>query len=74
VRVEFLVTGAAFTGFTESQLCNAIFVRFQNVPAPFGSDVATPGGQIPEPSSVLLLGSALLGLGGFARRRMKVHK
>jgi PEP-CTERM motif-containing protein len=71
---SFTVTGAAFTGFTESQICNAIFVRFQNVPAPFGSDVATPGGQIPEPSSVVLLGSALLGLGGFARRRMKVHK
>ncbi len=71
---SFTVTGAAFTGFTESQICNAIFVRFQNVPAPFGSDVAVPGGQIPEPSSVLLLGSALLGLGGFARRRMKVHK
>jgi len=71
---SFTVTGAAFTGFTESQICNAIFVRFQNVPAPFGSDVATPGDQIPEPSSVLLLGSALLGLGGFARRRMKVHK
>jgi hypothetical protein len=65
---SFTVTGAAFTGFTEAQICNAIFVRFQNVPSPFGSDVATPG-QIPEPSTVLLLGSALLGLGGYARNR-----
>src|SRR5262249_22608002 len=28
---SFTVTGAAFTGFTQAQICNAIFVRFQNV-------------------------------------------
>ena len=70
---SFTVTGAAFTGFTESQICNAIFVRFQDVPAPFGSDVGVPG-QIPEPSSILLLGSALVGLGSFARRKLKTRK
>ena len=67
---SFTVTGAAFTGFTEEQICNAIFVRFQNVPAPFGSDVGVPG-EIPEPSTLLLFGSALVGLGGYARRRLK---
>jgi hypothetical protein len=66
---SFTVTGAAFTGFTESQICNAIFVRFQNVPV-VGSDVGTPG-QVPEPSSILLMGSALLGIGGYARKRLK---
>jgi len=71
---SFTVSGAAFTGFTETQICNAIFVRFQNVPAPFGSDVATPGGQIPEPSTILLLGTALVGLGGYARRKLKMRK
>lgn len=66
---SFIVSGAAFTGFTEAQICNAIFVRFQNVPAPFGSDVGVPG--VPEPSTILLLGTALVGVGGFARRKMK---
>lgn len=64
---SFTVTGAAFSGFTESQICNAIFVRFQNVPG-VGSDVGTP---VPEPSSILLMGSALLGLGGYARKKFK---
>ncbi len=69
---SFTVTGAAFTGFTEAEICNAIFVRFQNVPeaSGTGSDVGTPS-SIPEPSSMLLLGSALIGLGGYVRRRRK---
>jgi len=76
---SFTVSGAAFTGFTEAQICNAIFVRFQNVPlagGSGGSDVGTPGGAgpIPEPSSIFLLGSALVGLGGYARRRLKLRQ
>jgi hypothetical protein len=72
---SFVVSGAAFTGFTEEQICNAIFVRFQNVPlagGSGGSDVGTSS-TIPEPSSIMLLGSALLGLGGYARRRFKTR-
>lgn len=75
---SFTVSGAAFAGFTESQICNAIFVRFQNVPlnAPGGegSDVGVPGNPVPEPSSILLLGSALIGLGGYARKKLKARK
>jgi hypothetical protein len=70
---SFTVSGAAFAGFTEEQICNAIFVRFQNVPlagGSEGSDVGVPE-AIPEPSSILLLGSALVGLGGYARRKFK---
>ena len=74
---SFTVSGAAFAGFTEAEICNAIFVRFQNVPdegGSGGSDVGTPGGEIPEPSSILLLGSALVGLGGYARKKLRTRK
>jgi PEP-CTERM motif-containing protein len=73
---SFIVSGAAFTGFTEEEICNAIFVRFQNVPeagGSGGSDVAVVG-AVPEPSTILLLGTALLGLGGLARRKLKKRK
>ena len=69
--MSFTVSGAAFAGFTEEQICNAIFVRFQNVNTGAGSDVGVPGTEIPEPSTMLLLGTALIGLGGAVRRRMK---
>jgi len=70
---SFTVSGAGFAGMTEAEICNAIFVRFQNVPdegGSGGSDVGVPG-SIPEPSTMLLLGTALVGLGGVVRRRIK---
>jgi hypothetical protein len=65
---SFTVSGAAFTGFTETQIANSLFARFQNVPV-VGSDVGTPV-SVPEPSTSLLLTTGLLALvRRYAKRR-----
>ncbi|HEX6622680.1 MAG TPA: PEP-CTERM sorting domain-containing protein [Pyrinomonadaceae bacterium] len=72
-QATFVVSGASFSGMTEEQICNAIFVRFQRVGADGeGSDVGTPSdAHTPEPVTMLLLGTGLAGVAARVRRKRR---
>ncbi len=56
---SFTVSGAAFSGFTETDICDAIYVRFANVPV-VGSDVAAAIGASYQPDARIKRGGGHL--------------
>jgi hypothetical protein len=72
--LSFTVTDTldAFGGLTETEIADAIFVRFQRVGEDGeGSDVGTPGDVpdvVPEPATLLLFGLGLAGAAAVRRR------
>jgi hypothetical protein len=71
----FIVTGD-FSGMSQQLIAQGIFLRFQDVNAAGGSDVArcvNCGNPIPEPTTMVLLGTGLAGLAAKVRRRKKAN-
>ena len=70
----FTITGN-FSGLTADQIARSIFLRFQGIGPNDGSIVIQPDVEaIPEPATMILLGTGLAGVAARARKRRKAAK
>ncbi len=65
-----------FSGMTQQQIAMALYVRFQALSTNPNSDVGTvncvPPSAVPEPTTMLLLGTGLAGVAGAVKKRRKM--
>jgi PEP-CTERM motif len=75
-NITFRVASATIADLTAGNNLNIIFVADVLAPAAQGGrtgpiDVTGPGGEIPEPATLLLAGSGLVSIGAWSRRRTR---